>query len=180
MTWPLHLAAPPKISAQAEALRTYLLNYTQIHGGDVKVMHNPRHLWEEVFSVASGSGISANAAAPRLLICYMGERSRGGFNQANTLHRVDREWTVTVLMGHGFKNNVSEPTRNAPMPFLDVIEDLRDGIRVMLNLSEEFPIDFKTVQPLPGAGPSPQINVFMDGYVITFSTANDIPAVSTN
>lgn len=177
MSWPLDLPAPPKISAQAETLRLYLLNYTALHGGDVKVMHNPRHLWEEVFGVATGAGISMNQAAPRILICCMGETSRGSFAQANTLHRVDRQWTVTVLMGHGFLNNVSQPTRNSPIPFTDVMESLRDGIRVMLNMSEEFPIDYKGIQPLPAAGPNPQTNVFIDGYVISFSTANDIPAV---
>lgn len=179
MTWPLNLAAPPTISAQAETIKAYLENYTEEHGGEVHVMQNPRHLWEYVFGVSSGSGISANTAAPQILVCYMGETSRGGFNQANTLHRVDRQWAVTVLMGHGFKRGISEATRNAVVPFLDVMETLRDGLRVMLNISEEFPVDYKGIQPLPAVGPNPQTNVFIDGYVINFSTANDIPAVET-
>lgn len=162
----MSLTVPPKISDQAEIIRQVLAEYTDTRGGYSKVMANMAHLWEELFVVSE---------KPRCLVVYNGEDSRGGFNQANTLHRVDRQWQVVVVRGHGFKNLMSEGTE----PFYDSLETIREIIRKLLNISEEFPIDYKAIKPLPNVGTGQTANVFMDAYLISFSTANDIPAILT-
>jgi hypothetical protein len=164
------LTNPPTITDQANALGSLLDEWAKPRGGSAKVMANIRHLWEELFVVSD---------SPRLLVVCEGEQARGGFDNANTLHRVDRQWTVVIVRGHGFLNLVADSAREAE-PFLTSVETVRDIIRCIIGLSEEFPIDYKGFKPLPNIGGSPGVNVFMDAYAIDFSTANDIPAVEAD
>lgn len=169
----MSLDTPPTILEQANILGAVLASWAEPRGGVVKVMANMRHLWEEIYTP------EMLTEAPRILIVYNGEVSRGGFNLANTLHRVDRSWLVVIMRGHGFKNAVAEegPTPKEE-PFYNCLEQLRDLLRTIKVVSEEFPIDYKSMKALPGAGPTQAANAFMDAYVIEFSTANDICAVS--
>lgn len=161
---------------QAEFTKAWLETWVVPRGGYVKVLANPKHLWEEMYLADE---------RPRVLIVCNGEISRGGFNQANTLHRVDRQWIVAVLRGHGFVNMVSEgqgqpDTPGAIDPFLKQVQILRDKCRVMVNITEEAPIDYKGFEPLPSIAPYGNSgNVFLDGYLIRYSTANDIAAVTS-
>ena len=167
----MSLSAPISITNQAQQIGAVLASWAEPLGGTVKVMANMRHLWEEIYLLTE---------TPRVLVCFTGETARGSFNEANTLHRVDRSWIVVVLRGHGFRNAMSEPgpTIKEEQPFYDCVESVRDLLRTIVVISEEFPIDYKTTRPLPGSGPSQQANVFLDAYAIEFSTANDIPAIS--
>lgn len=164
------------IQWQAETMKGWLEEWAIPRGGYVKVLANMRHLWEEIF---------LDAEKPRILICFTGETSRGGFNVANTLHRVDRQWMVAVIKGHGFDNLMSvgqgqEDTPDSIDPFYKDVQSVRDLLRVMLNITEEPPIDYRGMDALPSVAPYGQnANVFLDGYGIKFSTANDIPAITT-
>lgn len=174
-SWPLHLSSPPTIKEQAFQIADWLYNqFAKQRGGEVKIMANMQHLWEEVYEAKDNK--------PRVLVVYGGEQARGGFSQSNTLHRVDRQWTVVILRGHGWRNLLNNPDAVSELQeenFYDSVETLRDKIRVLTSISEEFPIDYKSCRPmvgLPGVGNSG--NVFADGYTIEFSTASDIPGIS--
>ena len=165
----MSLETPISLMDEANIIQGILDAWAQGHGGDAKIMANLRHLWEEILRLSD---------QPRIMVCYTGEIARGGFNIANRNHRVDRQWTVVVMRGHGFRNLMAESRDGIEIPFYTVIETIRDMIRCITNISEEFPLDYKAIQPLPNAGPSPNASALMDCFQITFSTANDIPGVS--
>lgn len=172
MSWPYKLAAPPTIAQQAQQIGYQLAQWAEPKSGEVRVMANMRHLWEHIMMASD---------KPRILVCFTGEVSRGG-NEANTLHRVDRSWSVVVIRGHGFDfdptasgvTNTGETTD----AFYDHVETIRDLIRIITSVSEEFPIDYKAIKPVAGAAPTQASNVFLDAYEISFQTANDIAAIS--
>jgi hypothetical protein len=107
-------------------------------------------------------------------VCYNGENSRGDFSVANRLHRVDRQWIVAVTRGRGWSSNRGDSlykTVGNSDPLYDVVEEVRELLRCMIGISEEFPIDFKRISPMNA------VNKALDAYAIEFSTANDIPAI---
>jgi hypothetical protein len=57
------------------------------------------------------------------------------------------------------------------------VETVRDLVRTMLGLSEEFPINYKGWKNLPAVARPGTANVFVAGATIDFSTANDIPEI---
>jgi hypothetical protein len=159
------LLAPIAISEQARQIAAVLEPYATASGGFAGVVSNLQMLWAQA---------SMDSEKPRLLICYNGENSRGDFSVANRLHRVDRQWVVAVTRGRGWRSNrgasLYQTTGNAD-PFYDVVEEVRELLREMLGISEEFPIDFKRISPMSSG------NKALDSYAIEFSTANDIPAI---
>lgn len=169
----MSLEALVTISEQAKSISDVLTAWATPRGGTVEVMANMAHLWEKIYKVKSDK--------PLILIAWNGEISRGGFREANTLHRVDRAWLIVIMRGHGFIQDVSQkgPTAGAD-PLWDYLELIREELRKIENISEEFPIDYKSAKPMPNPAPSPSANIFMDADIIEFSTANDLPAVSRN
>jgi len=158
------------ISDIANTVAEQLSTWAEPRGGVVKVMANTRHLWEEVYS-------SAVDGSPKVLVCFNRERSRGAEQLRNGLHRVDRNWLVVVMRGHGFENDMAKTDEKMDGDFYSDCETLRDLVRVILNISEEFPVDYVGMDPLPGAAQPGMANVFLDAYKIEFNTANDIAAV---
>lgn len=160
---------------QAQMMQAWLDVWVKAHGGYTKILANPKHLWEEIYVADE---------RPRVLICCNGEIARGGFDQANTKHRVDRQWIVVIIRGHGFQNLIAtgqgQPNTPAAVdPFLKDVQLLRDKLRVLTNITEEPPIDYKGFDPMPAIAPYGQsANVFLDGYGIKFSAVSDIPAVT--
>ena len=137
------------------------------------MLANMRHLWEEIFMIED---------SPRILICYTGETARGEYEGGGRteMRRVDRSWQIVVMRGHGFDNLVDNPESMAAgkEDFYDSVEIVRDGIRCMINVSEEFPVNYRSIRPLPSAAPTQTTNVFMDAMVIEFTTANDIARIN--
>lgn len=168
--WPRGLRI--SIAQQANQIGVWLTEQTQGSEAVVDIVANQRHLWEAVFSMATNT-------KPRILICFNGETARGGFNERNTLCRVDREWVVAVMRGHGFKHamNKDEPKENLATSFYDDCEAIRQLLRRMTSISAE-PLDYSTMKPLPGIAQPGTANVFLDGYLITFTAASDIPALT--
>jgi len=170
----------PTVREDALAIKSQLDTYALPRGGKVKIMANMRHLWEEVLDTTSSE-------TPRILICWQGETARGEYagGVRTNMHRVDRNWQVVVMRGHGFKSLVTESIGQPGTPgyyedFYDAVETIRDGIRVMSNITAEDLVDYKGIKPLPNVGPSPSANVFLDAFQIEFSTAADIPQILSN
>ena len=70
-------------------------------------------------------------------------------------------------------------TPSAIDPFYKVCQILRDKCRVLLTITEEPPIDYKGMEPIPSIAPyGASGNVFIDGYAVKFGTASDIPAIT--
>lgn len=162
----MSLPAPIRISDQANIIQTVLNAYAASYGGIASVCSNLRDMWNQA---------SMDSTRPRMLIVWNGAESRGSFEVRNANSREDREWLVAVTRGRGFFANrgdsLSKPMANEK-PFYDVVEDVRDLCRVILNISEELPaIDYKTIRPMQLG------NLVVDGYIIAFGTANDIPQI---
>lgn len=160
------------ISDQANIYGTWLHQWAQPLGGSVLIVYNMRHLWEKIAEHSQQKD-----RAPLILICFNGERSRGSEQLRNSLHRVDRDWIVVVLRGHGFESRPSKDRSTQTDDFYTDCETIRDRIRMVRSGMAEFPCDYKGMQPLPGVAIPNIANVFVDAYQIMFVTANDIKAV---
>lgn len=171
MSWPYNLSGPPSISLQANQIAKRIADWAEPKGGVVEVMANMRHLWEKVYSTDD---------KPKLLVVYMGETSRA--TPDNDTHRVDRLWSVVFMRGHGLKYSVSlegeDPASGTADTFLNDVETVRDLVKTITSISEEFPVQFKGVKPMPNLAPTPSSNAYLDAYVLEFATANDVPAVT--
>ena len=162
---PAGLASPPSISQQTQQIVDVLKPYAQKSGGFADMVSNLQMLWAQA-SMANDR--------PRILICYNGESIRGDFSVASANHRVDRQWIVAVTRGRGWSANRGDSlykTVGNADPFLDIVEEVRELIRTMIGVSEEFPVDYKRVSPMSSG------NKALDSYAIEFSTANDIPGI---
>ena len=151
------------VSEQAVAIRDRLMEWASPLGGTAAVVSNLKDLWSQVYQ-------SSNK--PTVYVCYMGEKARGPFSLANALSRVDRSWSVLIKRGRGFYSvrGDSLSANKQEIPFYDCVEQVREQLRSMINISAEGPmIDFKGIRP---ASQGTQV---IDAYVIEFSTANDIP-----
>jgi len=156
--------AKAQISYQANIIANQLNVWAQARGGTAVVVSNLRDLWQQA---------SQSSQKPIIYVCYMGENPRGSFQLASATHRVDRQWTVCIKRGRGFtavRGDTLSQTKGVD-PFYDNAEEARDLIRVLLGISEEFPLDYKGMKPMQIGG---QI---IDAYLIEFSTANDLPEV---
>ena len=155
------------ISQIAVVLQDALETWAQPRGGIAVVASNVRDMWETAFKASD---------KPRIFIVYAGETIRGDFPEAAALHRVDREWQVAITRGRGFTTPrgkmLTDTVQNAE-PFYDSVETVRDIIRSIIGISEETPVDFKSIEPMNMG------NKIIDGYLINFSTANDLPGLSS-
>ena len=173
MTWPrASLDHPLTMDDQATALASYLdTNFAQQRGGKVLIMESMWHLWEFILSAHD---------EPTVLVCCTGERPRGSFAEQDLWHRVDRQWTIVLLRGHGFTSlewtEKGQPARKESLNLS--IEALRDTVRVMTGLSEEFPVNYTGWSNLPAVARPGTANVFTAGALLTFSTANDLLGVT--
>lgn len=162
------ITTPPAISEQKALLEQVLTAYAQqFTGATVSRVPTMAKLWMEVYSVST---------KPRFVFCCAGETARGAFSQANTLHRVDRRWSVAILRGTGWGLQAAP----GEVDFDDLLEEVRDYVlRSLWGLTEEPPIDYKNWTPIPpnlAAGQA--ANTFIEGAIIEFSTANDLPAIT--
>lgn len=161
----MSLPAPITISQEANLIQAALQDWVGQWGGTAVIASNLRDLWSQS---------SINSQHPRILICYNGEVARGSFEQMSRFHRVDRSWLVAVTKGRGFFAQRGDSLSNAEvteMPLYDVVENVRDLVRFMDNISEETPHpDFRSIKPMQMG------NMVVDGYTIEITTANDIPS----
>ena len=154
------------VARQADAIRESVQEWAEENGGTVLITSNLRDLWAKA---------SQSSQKPCLLICFTGERARGPFGTAAVSHRVDRSWTVAVVRGRGFASTrgdtLTQSVGNAD-PFYDALESVRDLLRNASELTAEDVVDYKSIRPMQLG------TLIIDGYLIEFTTANDLAKVT--
>ena len=168
------LASQLSFTGELQIIADALTLWANTKGGSVKVMAAMGHLWEEVYQMAP-------AQPPRVLVVGAGAVPRGGDN-SNTLYREDRLIKIVLLRGHSFVNAMVD-TDQGVEPFLDLIEQLRDQVRVMSNISDEEEVPsviYKGWVPLDSVSAPRQLQIFLDGALLQFTTGNDIPAIMSS
>lgn len=164
---------PLPVDTIAKRILDQIEPWAKARGGTAEVVQNLAHLWEKIYDLALKD-------CPRLYLCWNGDSAIGGDDESNTLCRVDNDWIVVIMRGHGFKNLVMEgqgtdqTQKSSIEPFVTSIEQVRNLIRLTPNITELPPVTYKSTEPLPNLGPSQVANIFLDGYAIHFSTQNDI------
>lgn len=171
----MSLPLPISISDGINMVGEHLSLWAEPLGGKVKVVANTRHLWEEIYACATSD-------SPQILLCFLSERVRGGADRRK-MTRVDRSFWAVIMRGHGFRNKMAKDDEGGgsamPDDFYTACEQVRDQIRVILSISEEFPVEYVGMEPLPGVAVPGTANVFLDAYRIEWRTANDIGAIGT-
>jgi hypothetical protein len=153
------------IEDQLEAIKAALADFAAAQGGQAFVASDMVHMWE----------IGYNAQNKlRVVIVCTGEEARGEFSLAAATHRVDRQFGVLVTRGRTFTmdrgQGLTQTVGNAP-PLFSLVAQVRDLIRAMLNISVEFPVDYKSFKSFP------QSQQIIDAYFIEFSCATDLSLI---
>lgn len=157
------------VKDQRNRLGAVLQEWANPRKAVVRVVANQRKLWQCIFDMAVND-------SPTLVLCFDGETARGGFRERNLLDRVDRQWVLVVMEGRGFTDPKDQ--EDAQVDDLnDVCEELRQVVRRQSWMSAEA-MDYVSTKPLPGVAQPNMANVHLDGYVIAFTTAVDIAAIT--
>ena len=170
----------PTIKEIRQAIIDQMNIFATPRGGTVHGMQNEAHLWEYLYN---RDLLDEN---PRILVVCRGEKARGeyGGGAATKLERVNRIWGVVIMRGHGFRD-VNQEQRGQPgtpgfyEDFDDSTETVRDGIRIMSDITVEDVVDYKGWRPLASVAPTPAANVFCDCRIVEFETAADIPSIAS-
>lgn len=163
----MSLAYPPTILTISSHIGEKLAQWAAPRGGLVLVIPSMGKLWESAYDATE---------KPLILVCFERETARETV-RIPKLNRVDRQWVVVVVRGkNGFKDVLGNPRDNQPA-FYEDVETIRDQCRTILSISEEFPVLYKGTESIRVQARPDLSAVFLDGYAIRFSTANDIPNV---
>ena len=165
----MSLPAPITISQEAKLIKEALEEYVTSMGGVVEIVSSEKMFYRPD---------ATDSQTARVLICYGGETARGSFSQKGWWHRVDRNWKIAVTRGRGFFQVRGESLYEHDVqetPLYDVVENIRDIFRLQQNISEETPgCDYAGITPMSFG------NLVIDGFIISGSTANDIPSNLTH
>lgn len=156
------------IANQSQAIQSALQTWADTYGGKAFVASDEGHMWKMAY---------ATSQIPRIIICYNGESLRGDFSVAAAMGRVDRHWKVAITRGRGFNANrgdsLNTMAQNA-QPMWAFVDQMRDVIRSIMGISVELPVDYTGITPM-NLG-----ELILDGYMVEFSTATDLPAILAN
>jgi hypothetical protein len=161
----MSLPTPITIADEAALIKESLDGYVTSMGGVVEIVSS-----EKMFYRIDAT----DSQTPRVMVAYAGETARGSFSQKAPWHRVDRLWKIAVTRGRGFfaergASLYEQGTQEVPL--FDVLESIRDTFRNNQNISEETPgPDYTGIAPMSFG------NLVIDGFVISATTANDIPS----
>lgn len=156
------------VADQANAIRNNLDALAHQDGGKALVASDLAHMWAMAW---------VKSDSPRIIVCYTGEQVRGPFAIAAYTHRVDRSFIVMVTRGRGFNaergDSLTATVGNA-RPLFTLAEESRDAIRAMLDISQEWPVDYKSMRNYQAG------EIALDAYIIEFSVATDLPELSNS
>lgn len=154
------------LARQANTIVEALREWASSEGGKAFVASDIVHMWEIAYQTTAGT---------RAILLYAGEDIRGDFSVAAALGRVDRKWILAITRGRGFAaqrgDSLTKTVQNA-RPLFDLAEEARDIIRCIRDVSVELPVDYRGIEPMSKIYPEESI---VDGYMIHFTTANDLP-----
>lgn len=177
MSWPRAPLTPAPVTGTDQITKMAIwidTQFCQPRGGKTEAIESMPHLWEKILECGD---------EPTVLIVQTGEKQRAyrSLQEADRIGRVDRKWTVAIVRGRGFQmlmpNEDGSLYGNKEL-LVASIEALRDCVRVLANISEEFPLHYDGWDPLPPIARPANANIFVAGAILTFSTANDLPGVS--
>ena len=155
------------VADEAKIYVNALFDWTKETGGTAVVVSNLKDLWEQAVIASDKT---------RVLICFAGEQARGSFSRAAATRRVDRQWQAAVTRGRGYAstrgNTLTDTVGNADS-FYSVVEQVRDKIRALNNVSVEAPLDYKSTKPMSMG------QLVVDGYLLEWSTAQDLAQLTT-
>jgi hypothetical protein len=156
-----------KVSEQLIAIRDALSPWAEQRSGVASVVSNLKDLWKQA---------ELSSQKPRILICFTGQKIRGPFGRAAQSGRVDRTFNVAITRGRGFTtergSTLTDPTGSID-PFYDHLEEVETLIRNIPYLTAEPPVDYKFNKAMQLG------TMVIDGYLIEFSTANDLTTTDT-
>lgn len=173
--WPRTPLSPRPVTVKTQLIQicTWIdSQYCQPRGGVCEGLESTSKIWQEILE--SGD-------KPKVLVCCTGEKNRGPFSEQDLLRRVDRQWTLALVRGEGFRDLLPQADGDPPNSVEDLttsIETVRDLVRRMTGVSEEFPINYKGWEQFDNIAKPNTANVFITGAWLHFSTANDLPGIS--
>lgn len=177
MSWPREPISPAPVSGVDQVTKMAIWidkQFSQPRGGRTEPIESMPHLWERILECGD---------EPTVLVVPTGERLRGyrSLQEADRMGRVDRKWTVAIVRGRGFQMLVPNPEGalyGGKEMLVASIEALRDCVRVLADISEEFPLHYEGWEPIPPIARPANANIFVAGALLNFSAANDLPEVS--
>jgi hypothetical protein len=164
----MSLKSQPSIALTASTIKDWLaLKYSKSGWtASVDVVSNLRDLWNQA---------AINSQEPRVLICYGGSTARGNFGDLAVWNREDREFLVAVTRGRGYAANRGDTLTGGDteqVPFYTVVETVRDWLRELGPcITQEDLIDYRGVTAMQMG------NLVVDGYLIKFTVAADLPQI---
>lgn len=139
----------------------------QNNAGTAVIASSVQDMWTQAYNCTD---------RPAVIICYAGDDARGPFELAAATHRGDFLLNVALVRARGLTasrgDSLVANVQNA-RPFYDLLEELRDNIRKITNISEEKFVDYRSTKPFDAA--VDEYGRRVDGYIIEASVAQDYP-----
>lgn len=154
------------VKDQLESMRYTLDTWAQQYNGKAFIASDLNHMWKVAWQSSSQL---------RIICVYMGEVIRGDFKIAAATGRVDREFNVMLTRGKGFNqergDSLTKQVGNEP-PLFDLVEEARDILRSLVDISAEAPVDYKGIRTMQMG------ELILDAYIVEFSVATDLPSLA--
>ena len=153
-----------QISNQLNFIADSISTLIQPYGGVCQVVDDENKMWTQAWQ------------SSQKLIVYVtwgGDKPWGPMALAGVTHRVTREWILGIKRGEGYtavRGDTFSKTTAVP-PFADMVDIIRNFVRGMIGISEDFGTDNVNVKKWS------QGAMVMSGRLLTFTTQNDLQAV---
>ncbi len=159
------------ISTVLQILGNVLQPWAQSNNaGTAVIASSVRDMWTQAYN---------STDKPAVIICFAGDEARGPFETAAATHRGDFTFNVALLRSRGLTSSRGDSlvtTVQNARPYYDLLEELRDKIRSITNISLEQYVDYKSTQPFDDS--TDEYGRRIDGFIIAFSVAQDYPQLS--
>ncbi len=147
------------ISAQLNIIVNVLQTWAVQYNATVIPVSNVQDLWSQS---------SQTSQKPTVYVCFSGETPwSSNANISALTHRTSREFIVRVKQGRGFTAVRGETVYS----FVTIVEQVRDTIRSMLGISQDFGVDYAGTKYVRLG------SQVIDAYDLTFSVKADCPQI---
>ncbi len=144
---------------------------SQNNAGTAVIASSVNDMWTQAFMCSD---------KPTVIICFAGDDPRGPFETSAATHRGDFLFQAVFSRGRGLTANRGDglvSTVQNARPYYDLLEELRDKIRAITNISVEAFVDYKGSKPF-GEGVQEYLSR-VDSYILEFSVAQDYPQLAS-